>query len=307
MKPSLERVYGSKAGGIFLKRFSSKRKIRDDQEAEPKLPAWDPIRCRPVYQRVTATGGGDATTDHTSSDDDDDEFEPKELEVTEQAKPLDLWHGLPKRKSKSYGTSRKPTWLPRSQTIAASVTHQSNSNVASTVFTSLTFASPSPLHPSSLVCNMFQSSTTTRTTQHTIHKAQVKHATAIETKQADGMILKKRRRVTSNRQEPDSFDFPTKQPHCHTTVSQAKSYFDQLDATQALQLRAAVDDATGPEKCGRTVQPFNLTCAILWKEYDTYSRASRESGVTPMSLPEYAKHRSTVFRPKDLFDGFFDG
>jgi hypothetical protein len=98
------------------------------------------------------------------------------------------------------------------------------------------------------------------------------------------------------------------QPNSTTSVTAAKAFFDRLDETE---LHVVATNHQTPQasrlRNGRSAKQVDLDNTDLHREYADYSSASQESGVPPISLAEYAKSRSDIFRPNEMFDGFLDG
>lgn len=94
-------------------------------------------------------------------------------------------------------------------------------------------------------------------------------------------------------------------PQEHVTLLKAKEYFEQLDTTQTLTLDSS-DSPTKTSKITRTSRKVNLTSPRIAREYTAYADASQESGVSPLSILQYANSRREYFRKTELFDGFFD-
>jgi hypothetical protein len=97
----------------------------------------------------------------------------------------------------------------------------------------------------------------------------------------------------------------SRQPTSTTSISTAKAYFDKLDAIE-LSLDTSSSPQDHPIRCGRSQKRINLCDVELQKEYKYYCFASKESGISPISLNDYAKSRSDIFRRNEIFDGFLD-
>lgn len=90
------------------------------------------------------------------------------------------------------------------------------------------------------------------------------------------------------------------------TLQKAKQFFEQLDATQSLNVDRSQSSPLSSSKITRTSHKMNLTSPRIQREYQAYAKASRESEVTPWSIRTYASSRRDFFRKRELFDGFLD-
>jgi len=84
------------------------------------------------------------------------------------------------------------------------------------------------------------------------------------------------------------------QPSSHTSLSDAKAFFAQLDATEELTINATKDKnhylckRSENNQCVRTVQKRNMSDPSLLKSYASYRRASKENGLSPLTLQMFA-------------------
>jgi hypothetical protein len=105
--------------------------------------------------------------------------------------------------------------------------------------------------------------------------------------------------------EPELF---AHQPNSNTGLLQARSFFERLDATQELKLDSSDTPVATSGKVSRTSRrrQILLSCSspTVLQDYQAYRRGSNESGVTPLSLPNFLRSRS--IHKSELYDGFLD-
>ena len=89
------------------------------------------------------------------------------------------------------------------------------------------------------------------------------------------------------------------------SILKAKEYFQTLDTSHKLKLDSSKSPLSS-SKVTRTSRKVDLTSPRINREYSAYAKASRDSGISPITVKEYAGSRGEVFRSKELFDGFFD-
>ena len=338
------KTYGG-VGGIFVKKRRSLSAETDTTDATTQsirstpsptdrirmLIGWDDVKCRPIFEKLSPSIQiSDEDDDNDNGNDNDNECDNEYGMPEEEAK--EDWNGRQpaRKKRKAYGSRKRETFFPETATLI--VVSKQNMHTSTTMpkttppetLTTTTnscfpFYSPPDLNDS--ICDALNSTSTHKQTQNTsapgnTDTADSNHTFVIQTDQADGMILKKRRRsVKTKKKDATQFDFvdklaATKQPTSTTCVSKAKAFFDRLDSTQ-LHLDACSNTPPPQQKvhnkkCGRSNKTVDLKNHNLQQEYEAYSKASQESGVTPIALLEYANHRSDIFRRNEMFDGFLD-
>jgi hypothetical protein len=290
---------------------------------------WDPVKCRPIYHHDVVSSGSDANNNDDDDDDDDDASD----ESSDNGKMEDFFEtAMPQqphvqRIKRSYGSKKTPFSLfMNSDTVP---------------FESSIGKKRRPVEqPSSSESNDLPASNTSTMEQESSLPRQVSQGLVEPSKdsndksQPPGISSKRRCRDKHKNKEQessstgnatttkDSLDFaPDKpdddkvliskdhqlqQPSCNTSLLEARAFFERLDATQELKC----DSSETPQvssKAFRTSRNLHLSSPGISKEYQAYARASNESGVTPLSIKEYAVNRSGFFRRRDLFEGFLDG
>ena len=310
-----KKTYGG-ACGIFIKKrqgvlsvetsclsASSIRTITPSPTA--LLVGWDDVKCRPIFEIASPS-----PTPISDEDNDDEDKSP----TTEQIQ--NKWNREPARKRhKAYGTQKRDNFFPEATkftVVSAKITgrktlpHRS-SPAAQAAKKCSTFASPPFVEES--ICDALDSSRKQTSTRSEPCNPALTTSVVVPTTVTDGMVLKKRRRSNKPKVEiaTTELDFVehTRQPTSTTSVSAAKAFFDRLDSVQ-LQLDASQTPHVHTKRCGRTQKQVDLRDDDLQREHEIYSMASRQSGVTPIPLAEYAHNRSDIFRRHEMFDGFLD-
>lgn len=115
-----------------------------------------------------------------------------------------------------------------------------------------------------------------------------------------------KKEICTDLTELDFSDETVRQPSSNTSLDAAKAFFEQLDATQELNLSSAQSPILQGKACVRTTWTTNVQCPKLRQEYVAYRKATKSSGVAPLSLMEFAINRRTHLRKSDMFDGFLD-
>ena len=95
------------------------------------------------------------------------------------------------------------------------------------------------------------------------------------------------------------------QPNSNTSLRDAKRFFERLDATQELTL----DSSDTPVATSKVIRRTNRrqisqSSPTVLHDYQDYQKCSNESGVTPLSLPNFLKSRS--LQTSELYDAFLD-
>ncbi|KAI2488955.1 hypothetical protein MHU86_26009 [Fragilaria crotonensis] len=311
-----KKTYGG-ACGIFIKKrqrvltvATSCRTATSMRTVTPSptalLVGWDDVKCRPIFEIASPS-----PTPISDEDNDDQHDSP----ISEQIQ--NKWNGEPTRKrQKAYGTQKRDNFFPEAPKltgVSAKVTgHKAlpvrSSPDAQATKKCSTFASPPIVEES--ICDALDSSRKQVATRSEPCNLPLTTAVVVPTSVTDGMVLKKRRRSNKPKVEISTteLDFveDTKQPTSTTSVTAAKAFFDRLDSVE-LQLDASQTPLVHTKRCGRTQKEVDLRDGNLQREYEIYSVASRQSGVTPIPLVEYAQNRSDIFRRFEMFDGFLDG
>jgi len=99
----------------------------------------------------------------------------------------------------------------------------------------------------------------------------------------------------------DGEGFP---PNPQSSLDRARDYFSHLDKTQPL---LTFDSALSPaisSKITRTRRKTNFTSPGINRNYQAYSKSSVHSGVTPLSIKDFASMRK--LKNGQIVDGFFD-
>jgi len=102
------------------------------------------------------------------------------------------------------------------------------------------------------------------------------------------------------------------QPSSHTSLSDAKAFFAQLDATEELTIDTSKNKDDRRSKCSqnnrcvRTVRKRNLSDPSLLNDYASYRRASKESGLVPLALQMFAICQSDHFDKRRICDGLLE-
>jgi len=93
-------------------------------------------------------------------------------------------------------------------------------------------------------------------------------------------------------------------PNPQSSLDRARDYFSHLDKTQPL---LTFDSALSPaisSKITRTRRKTNFTSPGINRNYQAYSKSSVNSGVTPLSIKDFASMRK--LKNGQIVDGFFD-
>jgi hypothetical protein len=96
------------------------------------------------------------------------------------------------------------------------------------------------------------------------------------------------------------------QPSSNTSLLEAQRFFERLDATHELKLDAS-DTPVATSKVIFRTSRRQISCSspTVLQDYRVYMQYSNESGVTPLSLPNFLKSRSSIHK-SELYDGFLD-
>lgn len=304
------KTYGG-IGGVFIRKKKKTKLCIDSTAAtstshpsptikEGTLIGWDDVRCRPIFEKKkdsNASGSGTPSTEIGSDDDDGDSllFDENENDSDEET----AWNANGRKRLKSYGTrNKKEAFFPETTKLTVvSKKVAAAPRVPSSPKTDSAYHFSSPLVAvNTSICDALDS----------IQKSDRHEEEQTEPQDVHGMIIKKRRRTCKKLRFDDDDDDGTKQPNSTTSVTAAKAFFDRLDETK-LHVAAGTNQPSTVARHSRSVQRVDLGSTDLQREYEDYSRASQESGVPPISLVEYAKNRSDIFRPNEMFDGFLDG
>lgn len=273
-----------------------------------QLIGWDDVKCRPIFEKTLKP----VPISDEDDDEEDDDLPAEEVVNSE----LDEKPG--RKKSKAYGSRKRESAVIERTTFTTLLHKNTNTTLAKewtapVPCTSSCFPYASPLVVDESICDALDSGRKHVTTASTQINVPRNKSFVVETNLADGMTLKKRRRSSSKTkdtcEEGANVDGvkATKQPSSTTSVAAAKAFFDRLDAIE-LQLDVSeTPDIHIQKECGRSKRPVDLNDGDLLHEYEGYSDASLESGVTPISLVEYAENQWHCFRRHKMFDGFLDG
>lgn len=94
-------------------------------------------------------------------------------------------------------------------------------------------------------------------------------------------------------------------PNPRSSLDQARDYFAKLDETQTLTLDASQTPVVS-SKVTRTTRT-GLSSPGLQHDYQAYTEATIDLGVSPLGVEDYASSRRIHMRKKkELFDGFLD-
>mmetsp|Transcript_28241 Transcript_28241/g.41724 ORF Transcript_28241/g.41724 Transcript_28241/m.41724 type:complete len:297 (+) Transcript_28241:46-936(+) len=283
-----KKLYGRDAGGIFFKRFKKEKK---SESLSIPVIGWDDVNCRPIFDLQSNSTLSQASEESAQ----ENLYDEKRSEGLQ-------WNG--RKKTKSYKILKKGTFFA-SKEISAMVhsrkshTKQQQENSKDNSFQ---FSSPAPQEK---ICRNLDSHTKRNIAKET------------ESNTAARAVPSKQRQNQAKSNKSKQFDFvdetaknTSKQPNFKTDISAAKNFFDNLDATESLVVVSSSHSQTPLKvgsKCGRSYRRINVDNDELQEEYYSYKKASQESGVEPLSLTEFAKNRSNIFRPNEMFDGFLDG
>lgn len=291
-----KKLYGRAAGGIFFKRLKKSKKSTDSSLSSPII-GWDDVNCRPVFDGISASRLSRL-----------DEQPLKETLGNELRSESRHWNG--RRKNKSYKTFKKETFFISTKTFATTQSRKFNAKPAEQESREKSFQFSSPA-PQERICRNLDSHTKSDKVKE---EARNLSSRVVSLKKKSGCEIRQTQ-PKSKLNGLTQFNFTEettktilKQPNFKTDISAAKVFFDSLDATEALVVVS--NSPTPPQvqsKCGRSYRKINLDDNALQHEYDSYRKASYQSGVEPLSIVEFAKNRSNIFRPNEMFDGFLDG
>lgn len=93
--------------------------------------------------------------------------------------------------------------------------------------------------------------------------------------------------------------------NANSSVQKAQEYFRNLDATERLHLDSS-DSPVVSSKVTRSSRKVNLQSPGIVREYTDYSKSISATGISPLSVKEYAQSRRDFFRKGQLFEGFLD-
>jgi len=102
------------------------------------------------------------------------------------------------------------------------------------------------------------------------------------------------------------------QPSPHSSLSDAKAFFAQLDATEELIIDTSRDKhyhlytRSENSRCVRTMKKQNLADPSLLKSYTSYQHASKENGISPLALKMFAICRRDYLQKKKIYDGLLE-
>lgn len=287
------KSYGRDAGGIFFKRF---KKGKKSESLSTPVIGWDDVNCRPVFDLQLKPSMSQASEEPPIEDLDDETWSER-LQ----------WNG--RKKTKSYKIVKKETFFASKQALATAQSRKSctKQQEQKSEDNSFLFSSPAPQET---ICRNLDSHIKINIAEET--ESSPSNRVVSLKRKLYSEIGQKKTQEKSNRLK--QFDFvdettkTTKQPSFQTDLSAAKKFFDNLDATESLVLVSSSQTPVRQQhKCGRSYRRINVDDDELQQEYDSYTKASHESGVEPLSLTEFAKNRSNIFRPNEMFDGFLDG
>jgi hypothetical protein len=96
------------------------------------------------------------------------------------------------------------------------------------------------------------------------------------------------------------------QPNAKSSLDEARAFFERLDATEVLTLDASATP-TAPGKVYRTKARLCTTSPRFTREYSDYFQAIQATGVSPLGIQEYARHRMNFCRLGELYNGLLEG
>jgi hypothetical protein len=96
------------------------------------------------------------------------------------------------------------------------------------------------------------------------------------------------------------------QPNAKSSLDEARAFFERLDATEVLTLDASATP-TAPGKVYRTKARLCTTSPRFTREYSDYFQAIQATGVSPLGVQEYARHRLNFCRLGELYNGLLEG
>lgn len=339
------KAYGGAGGHIFIKRrkppptidttattttttTKPHTNISRSVTPSPTNIGWDEIKCRPIFEGAPVSNSEESDDDFDDRMEHNDDDDKKSLVVEVTPKEEDQWIGeTAGRKKKTYGNRRKcevffpettrPVVVAKSFGAKTAVSKKKalppSPESTKDCRPSFPFASPAPVNGS--ICDALNSARKP-TASATAECCDKEHNESLRgKKESSTTMLKKRKRSAQakERGNPRGFEFTDdkqqqQQPNSSTSVSNAKAFFDHLDANHELQVvcQNNVDHAT-PQPRKRAYRSINKpNMEDLKEEYQAYSKASHESGVVPISIEDYNMNRSQFYRPNEMFDGFLE-
>jgi hypothetical protein len=293
---------------------------------------WDPVKCRPIYHHDVQHDVVSSGSDANNNDDDDDDDDDASDESSNNGKMEDFFEtAMPpqphvQRIKRSYGSKKTPFSLfmdsdtvPFESSIGSKKRRQveqpSSSESSCDFPASSTKELPRQVsegleEPNKDSNDRSQppgiSSRRRCRDKHKNNKEQDSSSSTGDATTNDTLDFAPDKQDNNNKVTISKKDFQLQQPSCNTSLLEARAFFERLDATQELKCDSS-DTPQVSSKAFRTSRNLHLSSPGLSKEYQAYARASNESGVTPLSIKEYAGYRSGFFRRRDLFEGFLDG
>jgi hypothetical protein len=294
------RSFGGKDGIWWRKKKTREEKVEEAKELTPttkndhSIIGWDPVLCRPIFKEVVSSGSSlandDSSLEDNTSGSDQDHNHNKPILVTTAKTKV-------QRTERSYGGRKRPyvmlELLQDSSTLMDTTKPKDNLEDDNELL-----SSPVPSTP---LANT------------SLPRRQISTLVV-----AEPSVPENSNRADSNQKNATVLDFadeespaaaakepePLHQPSSNTSLLEAKSFFERLDATQELKLDSS-DTPVATSKVSRTSRrQISCSSPTVLQDYQAYMQCSNESGVTPLSLPNFLKSRS--IHKSELYDGFLD-
>ena len=298
---------------------------------------WDPILCRPIYKEVISSssdGGND-------EDSDDDLSSSGKSENDEGTNPNTSTNHLATHKPsiqrrRSYATRKRPILFfidvedaenrfpTKTKTLEdmrekGEEKHQlKDSKESRPLFNSAITPPSTPSAVNTFAPRLISGKVEDGEKQRKRGRLNLQRDTleSVGIQNLDGMTKRKSSRRCY---EADAFDFnddkaepgttrrrkALHQPGSNTSLVEARSFFELLDATEELKVDSS-DTPVAPSRVVRTSRPLSITSPGIQREYQNYATASRESEVSPLSIQAFAVNRAAFFRKSEIYDGFLD-
>ena len=328
-RPRVRRSFGGKDGIWWRKKTcpdsKTKSDIKNECGATPLVPSigWDPDLCRPVYSMYSFSRGNNNDTSESSESEDDGKDDdadepwpslPDSPEILQQKSPVKrtskCYRGFRKRSLSLFIDTDIATSLPAKKknktTIQQDYKMDSLASASSEPNSNCEDDAESPIDCSKDSNRPDRENCRTSVAPLSMKKRSQGRLKTVRTlDNADSQVF--------DFDATDEFDAtPSKsnllfQPNAKSSIDEARTFFDSLDATEKLTLDTSSTPITSSQVFRTSRRVYTLSPRLV-QEYSDYVEAIEATGVAPLGIADYTKNRGKLSgRENALFDGFLEG
>lgn len=330
--PTLESVEKKEPSMIpFVSQKSEGAKLQKHSKNYEKTVGWDDVRCRPIYGCESEST---SSTSLSSSDSDDDDGDSGSFVVgvdDDNSSQLDLLSSSssPTRKDRS-----PPSYPIRKKILFDRSTTLGNGRIPSRSFGGSRKRSASVLdgltddniNMNCLALPPKKNRLDPNESETSSEASSIPNAAFVDNKTSDCFAsssscalsdcdaengcLNKDSVFEFQNEDADQPLLDVRQPSSKTSLSVARTFFEQLDKGEQLVTmdESSCTPIVHSRPAGRTRRRLPVSDLLVKKDYKHYCNACKQAGVKPLQIEDFVRQRSTFFRSptSKLYDGFLD-